>query len=198
MNDEIIVRPLSINDDLEQVARLIYYTDDYIFPYLYNNDLDDGVEVIRKMIERNTLYNVSNVVIAIINEKIVGIVVAKRTPIEIFPEVMIDSFIDSNMIVDERFSKVYNDYYKLLADEPDGVYIANVCVDKNYRGMGVAKKMLTAILRDDEEYNLETVKDNPSAVNLYKSLGFDIQGEYLGFINVPCYRMHRPKASKGE
>ena len=32
MNDEIIVRPLSINDDLEQVARLIYYTDDYILP----------------------------------------------------------------------------------------------------------------------------------------------------------------------
>ena len=190
-NPEIICRPLNLKDDLKQVARLIYFTDDYVFPHLYNNDINVATAVIPNMIKRDTIYNYKNITVAVCDDKIAGIVVCKKSPIKMNLNEMCGCFLDSGVVLDERFAKVYNEYYKLLDDEPNGIYIANVCVDKLYRRMGIAKKLLTFVLKDNETYNLESVKANAAAVNLYLSLGFQIEAEYPGFTGVPCYRMKR-------
>ena len=187
----IICRPLNLKDDLKQVARLIYYTDDYVFPHLYDNDISAAEKVIPKMIQRDTIYNFKNIFVALSDNKIAGIVVFQRTPIRMNLNEMCSCFLDSGIIVGERFAKVYNEYYKLLDEEPEGIYIANVCVDKLYRRMGIAKKMLESLLSDKETYHLETVKANTGALHLYQSLGFEIEYEYSGFTEVPCYRMKR-------
>ena len=186
----ITCRRLNTEDDLSAVARLIYYTDDYIFPYLYREKLDVAQKVITNMIKRNTIYNYKNILVALDGERIVGIVVSQATPITIDLNEMCGCFVDAGVILDDRFAKVYNEYYKLLEDEPSGVYIANVCVDKLYRGMGIAQKMLGNVLKN-ATYYLETVKANEAAVRLYLNLGFEIMYEYPGFTDVPCYRMMR-------
>ena len=191
MDGRVTCRPLTLQDDLTQVARLIYYTDEYIFPYLYHDDIDVAVNVITKMIERDTLYNYKNILIALYDDKIVGITVYKKTPIKIDIQAMLDCFIDSAVAVDERFYKTYDGYYKLLNEEPSGIYIANVCVDMAYRRMGVARRMLEFVLSDAENYYLETVKANLIALRLYQSVGFVTEQEYMGFPTIPCCRMKR-------
>ncbi len=193
MEKRLIVRALSLEDDLIQVARLIYDTDEYIFPYLYESDLQKAERVIVKMIQRDTIYNYRNITVATLDEKIVGLIVAKETPIFVDAGEMIRCFIDSNEIVGERFTKTFNEYYKLFEDEPEGVYIANVCVDKTCRGEGIGKKLLAAFLQKNptKTYHLETVKENIAALKVYQACGFEITKEYLGFMDVPCYRMMR-------
>lgn len=190
--EQLVVRKLKLTDDLAQVARLIYDTDAFIFPYLYKNDVTGAVPTLIKMVERDTIYNYRNITVAVLGKEVVGIIIAKETPIVMNEEEM-KGCIVCNEEGGKRFKKTYDEYYKLFEDEPQGVYIANVCVDKRYRGRGIAKQMLAAFLKEEPQktYHLETVKDNPSALKLYQGLGFEIVTEYLGFVDVPCYRMIR-------
>lgn len=191
--ERIIVRKLNAKDDFRRVAELIYYTDDYIFPYLFDKDVKKAADVMSRMVAADTVYNYRNVTVALLDDRIIGIVIALKKPFEVVLKNMADCFLEAGEIIDERFSKVFNEYYNLLDCTSQGVYIANVCVDKKYRGMGVAGKMLDAVLKDDEEYELETVKANESASRLYRSRGFGIEFEYPGFTGVPCYKMKREK-----
>lgn len=190
------IRKLRSGDDLKQVARLIYYTDGYIFPYLFGGKISAAEEVLSQMIQRDTIYNKKSITVACSGGDIAAILIMHKAPVTINAEQMIASFIAANQIVDERFTKVYNEYYKLLQNEPQGVYIANVCVDKCYRGYGLAYHILQKTLKDDVAYNLETVKANLPALNTYLKAGFVIDYEYPGFTGVPCYRMHRPTKGK--
>ena len=57
------------------------------------------------------------------------------------------------------------------------LYLPIVWVDSNYRGQAIAKKMFQAIIpygktRDINCIDLEVLKNNEIAYNLYKSLGF--------------------------
>ena len=189
---EPIVRPLELKDDLKQVARLVYETDDYIFPYLFDRDIAAAEKVISAMIGRDTIYHYKNIVIALLEDKIAGIVVLQKTPIRINSDEMRACFLDTGLNLGAHFERVLREYYEPLQDEPEGVYIANVCVDKAFRRMGVARKMLKAVLNDRESYHLETVKGNAAALRLYQSLGFETVDEYMGF-DTPCYRMKRTK-----
>ncbi len=193
MEQDLILRPLSLSDDLMQVARLIYYTDDYVFPYLYDNDIERGIPVIINMIHSDTIYNYRNITVATLGENIVGIIVAQETPISVDLGAMVRCFLDANEAVGDRFTKTFNEYYKLFEDEPDGVYIANVCVDSRYRGLGIGKKMMAEYVKaaPHKTYHLESVKDNVAALKTYEAVGFEITTEYLGFTDVPCYRMIR-------
>ena len=189
--DELKVRKLALTDDLQRVAGCIYDTDPYIFPYLYDGNEELGKEVIINMVKGDTVYNYRNIWVAELDGEIAGIIVALRAPFKVDMAQMLKAFIDAGAVVDERFAKTYKEYYKLMENEPDGIYIANVCVDRSFRGRGIAKKMLEEFLSPDETYNLETVKANESAFRLYTGAGFEIECEYLGFTDVPCYRMKK-------
>ena len=183
-------RKLSLEDDLKQVGRLIYFTDDYVFPYVYDTP-EIGACVHAEMVKRNTIYNHRNITIALVDGTIAGIVVMTKAPIAISKKEMISAFDAVGAVRDERFDRVYNEYWRLLQDEPEGLYIANVCVDKKFRRQGVARALLSSLLKDDRTYNLETVVANENAFKLYQSLGFVVEYQYAGFTGVPCYRMHR-------
>jgi ribosomal protein S18 acetylase RimI-like enzyme len=129
--------------------------------------------------------------VALSGNKVEGIIISCHTPVVINYREMIDSFVESGVLVGERFTRVYKEYYELLKDEPNGIYIANVCVAEQSRGKGIGKKMLSVFLKNYEIYHLETVKANKAALSLYKSVGFKIDCEYAGFTDVPCYRMTR-------
>ena len=192
MQQNIICRPLRSEDDRGQVARLVYETDEYIFPYLYDNNILAAEKVISKMILRNTVYHYKNISVALEEDKIAGIIVSLPTPIKTDPAEMERSFSEAGVIAGDRFTRVYNEYYKLMEDEPDGIYIANVCVDSRYRRRGIAKALLEYFLSDHEVYRLDIVRANVGALQLYQQFGFEIEDSYIGFPDVPCYRMKRP------
>lgn len=200
MNKEIIetleIRQLSLGDDLKAVANLIYSSDNYIYPYLFENDIVVAERVLENMIRGNTIYNYKNIRVALSLGQIVAMIIYKPIPVIVDHESIIDCFVQAAVPVGARFAKVYNEYFKLLEDEPPDVYISNLAVNKMFRGVGVGKALMQSIFKDDLTYRLEVVKGNTPAVELYKKLGFEIDCEYPGFTEVPCYRM--TKHSKGE
>lgn len=187
------IRPLATDDDLKQVARLIYSSDNYIYPYLFDNDFSEAEKVLVNMILSDTVYNYKNIRVALSSGQIIAMIVIKAVPVAADYETMIDCFIKAAVPVGARFAKVFNEYFKLLEDEPPDVYIANLAVDKMFRGMGVGKKLMQSVLEDNLTYHLEVVKANSSAIALYEKLGFKIDCEYPGFTEVPCYRMTKSK-----
>lgn len=195
MKNEILqtleIRSLRKDDDLKKVADLIYSSDNYIYPYLFDNDISVAERVLVNMMLDDTIYNYKNIRIALSSGQIIAMIITKKTPFKVSHETMINCFIKAHVPVGERFAKVFNDYFKLLADELPDVYIANLAVDKIYRGIGVGRKLMQSIFEDHFTYHLEVVKANVSAVTLYQKLGFDIDCEYPGFTDIPCYRMTR-------
>lgn len=188
--DSAVFRKLSPRDDLERVGRLIYLTDDYVFPYVYDSP-EDGARVHAEMIRRDTIYNLDNVTVAETGGAIAGIVVMKEAPVAVSRDEMVRAFEAAGVVPDGRFDRVFREYWGPLENEPKGFYIANVCVDPAFRRRGLARGMLEFLLEDGKTYNLETVAANESAFKLYRSLGFAVECRYPGFTGVPCYRMRR-------
>ena len=183
------IRPLDLNDNLKQVADLIYYSDKYIYPYLFDSDVSVAEKVLVNMIKSDTIYNYKNIRVALSSGQIIAMIVLKEVPININHETMIDCFIGADIPVGTRFAKVFNEYFKLLEDEQPDVYIANLAVDKIFRGIGIGKKLMQSVFKENLTYHLEVVKANTSAVALYEKLGFQKDCEYPGFTEVPCYKM---------
>ncbi len=180
-----------MTDNHNKVANLIYHTDKYIFPYLFNGNIKLAEQVLARMIKRDTIYNYRNIYVAECDGEVLGIIIFMPTPVCVDVQEMMAAFFDGGAMIDEKFKRVFEEYYRPLENEPPDIYIANICVDSRYRGMGIASKMLGSILRDDKDYHLETVKANEPAVRLYRRMGFEIDCEYAGFTGVPCYRMTR-------
>lgn len=193
----VLTRKLTLKDDLTQVGRLIYLTDPYIFPYLFDSDIDAAARVFAEMVKGDTIYNVENITAAFVGDTVAGILVSSATPLVVSSSEMMDAYMRAGEIVDEKFAKVFREYYALLENEPDGIYIANVSVDPKFRRRGVADALLTAVLRQGELYRLETVKANGAAYGLYEKHGFVVECEYPGFTDVPCLRMVRPAYNEG-
>ncbi len=193
-----VIRRLSLTDNHDKVADLIYHTDKYIFPYMFNGDIELAKKILVRMIKRDTIYNYRNIYVAECDGEILGIMISMPTPISVDLQEMMSAYFDVEAVVDEKFKRVFEEYYKPLENEPPDIYIANICVDSRYRGMKIASKMLKTMLRDDKNYHLETVKANEHAFKLYKQMGFEVDYEYPGFTDVPCYRMTRKANKKGE
>ncbi len=187
--DELTVRPMQDCDDKTQVAKLIYLSDRYIYPYWFDS-IEDGEKVIAKMTSLPTLYNQKNVTVAVTKDGFVaGAMVSKRTPVVENEEEIRKAFEEAGVKCDERTHKIFCDYYAKMFDEKDYYYVANVAVDPLFRGKGIASKLITQTVSDKGECHLECVIANPGAWKLYQRLGFEIVEEYPGVFDVPCYAM---------
>lgn len=188
--DKITVRKLLRDDDLSQIAKLIYLTDEYVYPNWFDN-IEDGVKVISKMVDLPTLYNRENITVAATPTGIIsGLVVSKQTPFVEERKYISQAFELANVKEDKRTQEVFEAYYLKMGDVDDGYYIANVGVDPLYRNRGIATALLSEVLRNKEYCSLECVVANSVACRLYQRLGFEIAFEYPGVHAVPCYKMY--------
>ena len=188
------VRKLNDNDDLSQISKLIYETDNYIFPYLFKDSRSVAKEILPHMILSDTIYNKDNIFVASRDNNIVGIVVINKSPIKINLADFIGAFEKANVIIDENFEKVLKEYYLPLETEPDGYHISNMCVDEMYRGQGIGRALLENIkpyLDPTKDIYIECLADNETALAVYESEGFEILFEYPGFTGLKYYKMVR-------
>lgn len=192
-SSEVSIRKLADNDDLDQVAKLIYLTDPYIYPQWFDT-LEDGIKVIREMIKLPTLYNKENITVAVTPDGFVaGIVISKQTPFCEDMNQIEKAFELAGVKIDKRTDFVFNSYYAKMGSSDDGHYIANVAVDENYRKRGIAAAMVNNIISNQENCSLECVVSHTSSWRLYQRLGFKIAFEYPGVHDIPCYKMYYKK-----
>lgn len=189
----VTIRKLEDSDDLSQVAKLIYLTDPYVYPTWFNS-MDEGIRVIKEMINLPTLYNKENITVAVMPDGyIAGVIVAKQTPFAEEYEAACKACELSGVQVGDKTKVIFDVYYSKMGHERDGYYIANVSIDPDYRKRGIAASLLSKVIEGKTHCSLECVIANRGAWRLYQRLGFQIAFEYPGVRGIPCYKMNYRK-----
>lgn len=187
--NDVQIRPMAEGDDVMQVAKLIYLTDPYIYPYWFES-MEQGQRVLANMIDLPTLYNRKNITVAVLPDGFVaGIVVSLDCPFKEEKGHLLKAYQMTGIDPDYRLDKIYQDYYFKMKDDLTGHYIANVAVDPIYRKKGIAASMLKEVIGNKAYCHLECVQVNVGSWRLYQRLGFKIHEEYPGVFDVPCYKM---------
>lgn len=190
-SSDVTVRPMTEADDSLKVARLIYLSDIYIYPYWFDS-IDDGEKVIEKMIELPTIYNRNNILLSIAeNGDIAGALVGCNCPFEEKKENILKAFESAGVTSDKRTDYIFENYYAKMSEDPKGYYVSNITVDPDYRHRGIGTTLLQEAVKDKPLSHLECVKENIGAWRVYQRLGFAITEEYPGVFDVPCYKMIR-------
>lgn len=189
-SQEVVIRKMDQNDDLDQVAKLIYLTDPYVYPSWFDS-MEDGIKVLRQMIDLPTLYNRENITVAVTKDGFVaGLAIAKQTPFVEKEGPIYKAFQLADVKADERTKKIFCDYYAKMGDKEDGFYIANVTIDPDHRNKGIATALVSTLIDQHHFCSLECVVANAVSLRLYQRLGFEIAFEYPGVHKVPCYKMY--------
>lgn len=179
VDKKIIIRKANKNDDLERISELIYNVDPYIYPYWFKN-LENCKKVLPKLIlEDNFIFNIETIYIAINsdNNEIVGLSsIVDKYSISEYDYEKLSTNNDNIKYTIENYIKpmIENIKTKNIAT------ITNMCVKKEYRNMRIGYKLLKNVINEyinnndnDVEYiEFDVLAHNPSAIKLYKNLGF--------------------------
>ena len=178
-NDLIYFRRATKDDNYEEIAKLIYDTDPYIYPYWFENSIDECIKFFKEeILKEGFIFNYNNLYVAYdsTTNKIVGFICA------IDKSVNLKYDYESLKNKNKRFEKVIEKYLYPILDEveeydDETMYIPNVCIDKNLRGRKIGTKLLGYFINQMEEvgfnkFSLDCLLHNLQAKNLYHSLGF--------------------------
>ena len=184
--EDIILRRARHNDNMEEIAKLVYQTDPYIYPYWFHDDIDEAVKVLVPLLqEPGFVFYYENVYVAFdkVSNKIVGIVSA------IDPTTDLEYDYSNLESVDDNYSFTINRYIKEMikeVKEKKYMYLTNVCVDVEYRSNRIGSRLLTYFIEQMheagfDEIGFDCLMHNLRAKNLYHSLGFKEVSEGIGF-----------------
>lgn len=180
-------RKATSSDNLEKIAELLYYTDDYIYPYWFGDVDNCRKELSPLLLQDKFFFNINNLYVAVMDNEILGVVciVDKNTDL---------SYDYSELEkINERYEFTINNYIKGLIEEVKDAsfaYISNVCVDPNHRDLHIGTFLLDSLIKEYrnkmyKEIVLDVLKDNPRAIHLYKKMGFEQEGEVFKGFNSP-------------
>lgn len=188
------VRRLSQSDDFSQVARLIYETDNYVFPHFFKDSKSTAMAILPYMIETDTIYNMNNIYVAELEGQIIGIMVINESPLKINIGAYVDAFERAGAMIDADFERVLKEYFLPLENESEGYFIPSFCIDKLFRGHGVGGTLLECVLEGldpSKDIYLDCLSENRGALAIYTAHGFEKLLEYSGFTGLPYYKMIR-------
>ena len=180
------IRKATALDNLEAIAEIIYYTDNYIYPYWFENVENCIRELSTLLIEDKFFFNVNNLYIAIDEDinRIVGVICVV--------DKSVDLSYDYSMLreINERYKFTIDNYVMGLikeVEEADFAYISNVCVHSDYRGKKIGNMLVNHVIdvyveKCFNEIVLDVLSENPGAIHLYEKLGFEQFSEiFKGF-----------------
>ena len=188
-NDEIVFRRANVNDNLEEIAALIYETDPYIYPFWFNNSLKKAQKFLSKLIiQKGHLYNIDNLYIAYdkTSNHVIGILCA------IDKSVPLDFDWTKYKKINHNYKFTIENYVQEIekeireTDQKDLLYISNICVSEELRGKRIGSKLIGYFISQMEErrfntFALDCLLHNLRAKNLYHSMGFKEMKEIVGF-----------------
>lgn len=186
----MVFRKATYDDDLEKISELLYYTDDYIYPYWFCSVENCKKELSPLLVKDKFFFNVNHLYIAEKDSVIVGLVciVDKSTDLSFDYEELGK--------INERYEFTIENYIKGLIEEIENsdiayfAYISNVCVDPNYRDLHVGTFLLENLIKEykNKMYDaivLDVLADNPRAIHLYQKMGFKQEGDIFSGFNDP-------------
>ena len=184
--EDIVLRRAKKDDNMEEIAKLIYQTDPYIYPFWFNDSIEEAVEVLVPRIqEPGFIYNYENCYVAynIGQKKIVGIICA------IDPTTNLDYDYSELSAINNNYKFTINHYVNEIINEVVNkkyMYLVNVAVDVEYRSHKIGKRLLTYFIEQMheagfDEIGFDCLMHNLRAKNLYHSLGFKEVSEGFGF-----------------
>lgn len=184
--EDIVLRRAKHNDNMEDIARLIYQTDPYIYPFWFDNDEEEAVRVLVPLIqESGFIFHYENFYVASdkVSNKIVGIVSA------IDPTTDLEYDYSKLEMINSNYNFTINRYIKEMikeVKEKKYMYLTNVCIDVNYRSNRIGSRLLKYFIEQMheagfDEIGFDCLMHNLRAKNLYHSLGFKEVAEGIGF-----------------
>lgn len=199
-NELIYFRRATKEDNMEEIAKLIYDTDPYIYSYWFEKNVDNCIEFLKEeILKEGFIFNYNNLYVAYdsTTNKIVGVICA------IDKSVNLEYDYETLEKVNECYKKTIDKYIKPILEEVEEydnetIYIPNVCIDKNLRGKKIGTKLLGYYISQMEEvgfnkFALDCLLHNLPAKNLYHGLGFKEMKLMNGFtgddsnIDVVCF-----------
>lgn len=191
-----MIRLVNPNDNLNKVARLIYDTDPYIYPFWFSNKPAKAVQILKRLIlTKNNLFYYKNISGLFVGKKLLGIVVCFNGKTNL-------TYDYEREMMDKNSRTTIKEYLLKLNEEQreDETYISNICIDKKYRGQGFGKLLLANYLKKNKckKYSLHVLADNKVAKHLYHSVGFTrtkTEFGFSGYKNAPV-KTYEMKMSK--
>lgn len=188
-------------DNYRQLAQLVYRTDVYIYPCVFNNE-SDAVTVLANLLQSNldAMFSKDNCFVATTHDgNILGMILWKKGPL-----IWDDGYLKSQAKHDgvelsPYFDLVKQRYFDSYEEIPaDLISLINVCVDPTVQGKGVGSIMVENFVREHENKKMElyVLSDNSPAIQLYtKHAQFEkiatIQGFSYDQRELPCLVMQR-------
>lgn len=169
-------------DDLREVARIIYGTDPYIYPSWYSTAREFADAITPHMCEPGFVFHYDNIYLAKLGTKPVAAlaIISNKSQLDY----------DYQALCRES-SRVINEYILPTVHEaqalPDRIACGlALCVDPTMRQQKIAEQLFRYALIDLKTQGIDTLyfdclRDNQPALNLYQKLGFSIVDQGLGF-----------------
>lgn len=183
------IRLANKKDNFETIAKLIYETDRYIYPYWFQGDKTEGIKVISNLMkDSRTSFYYEKCIVAEIQGKIVGMLL----------------FFDETSGLDYQYSEIINHNFNYLHTIKNYIipleksigknesYVAGIRVDDGFMRRGIAEKMMNFYfekLKKGHKVFIDVLLENVPATCLYKKVGFKILQEYKGYNG---YRKKKP------
>jgi len=169
--------------DFASIIRLIYETDDYIYPSMCGSDYKLFETIMQTLLLTDSIFSYKNIIFAGENDNAIGLLLYFEKNCELPKKV--DNYIKVTKKQAENFESVIQEYFTPLLSkiEDNSIYINNLCVDKDNRRRGVAGKLIDHLLQTfpDKKIVLDCLEENTAAINFYLKFGFKITEHFLGF-----------------
>lgn len=174
-----IYRRLYENDSPEQIAKLIYLTDLYIYESLFSS-FDDKlwIEIIKEEInDKNSIFYKDNLYVCDVDGVVAGLLCACDNGKEytFAPE---HNNLDFTLVKEKYFIPLFEDIKSLT-----GSTFVHLCVDTNYRKQGIGRSLFEYYFNNisSNDITLDVLDENKNAIKMYESLGFESNNSYYGF-----------------
>jgi N-acetylglutamate synthase-like GNAT family acetyltransferase len=189
------------NSDITRIARLIYQTDPYIYPAMFQTE-SDAVNLISQLIQlgNDPMFCLQNLYVA--REKqnmaVIGIILWHKGSLEWHAEELRRLAEKTGIILQNTLLKAEDEYFSYYTqNEAAVISLINICVDSRYRYSGIGTQMLRSFvqLHRDEPMELYVLADNQAAIACYERNGFATVEECDAFTVTPdkprCFKMER-------
>ena len=189
----------------KMIAELIYETDPFIYPAIFESNRDSRETAIALLpgllrSAQDNMFRQDNLFLYMKGDCVVGIILWNKGPLcwDYIPLVNVAKT-NGFTLKEENLVKVRDKYVQgqYFEADPDTISLINICINSTMRGQGVGKRMMTEFLlhHEGEQMELCVLSDNLSALTLYQNMGFEITAEVEGFSITDekprCFEMKR-------
>lgn len=184
---------------LRNIAALIYQTDPFIYPAMFRSQENAELLIPELILRGDEMFCAENLFLAVAEEKIVGIILWHKGPLDWSPELLKECESSRGIEQSPHLTLAKEQYFSSYNTAPeDRISILNVCTSSECRNFGIGSILLRSFIeehRDCREFELYVLADNLRAIHLYEKYGFSsvecLQGFSIDDRDLPCLRMIR-------